>query len=149
MFITPHFLTGAAIAVAIDKPELAVPLALASHFVLDAIPHRDTIGEEHITPENLLLKLVDGFTALFLFFLFVPSGLRIYAFLIGAVALLPDIIALPTLIWPRLKKGILAPFQRFHVDFLQSRFPDTIDWFWGLATQVVIVAADLVIISMR
>lgn len=34
-----HVLTGTAIGLAVKQPALAVPLALASHFVLDAIPH--------------------------------------------------------------------------------------------------------------
>src|SRR5262245_50011848 len=36
-----HVLTGAAIGLAVQNPWLAAPLALASHFVLDAIPHFD------------------------------------------------------------------------------------------------------------
>lgn len=39
MTATNHALTGAAIALVIKKPELAIPLAFVSHFVLDAIPH--------------------------------------------------------------------------------------------------------------
>lgn len=39
MTATNHALTGAAIALAVKKPELAIPLAFLSHFVLDAIPH--------------------------------------------------------------------------------------------------------------
>lgn len=34
-----HGLTGAVIAVAVKKPELALPLAFLSHFVQDVIPH--------------------------------------------------------------------------------------------------------------
>lgn len=34
-----HVMTGAVIAVAVKRPELAIPLAFLSHFVLDAIPH--------------------------------------------------------------------------------------------------------------
>lgn len=34
-----HALTGIAIAVLVQRPEVAVPLALLSHFVLDMIPH--------------------------------------------------------------------------------------------------------------
>lgn len=37
-----HGLTGAAIAVVVKQPMLAVPLALISHFVCDAIPHSGT-----------------------------------------------------------------------------------------------------------
>lgn len=39
MTATNHALTGAVIALVLKKPELAIPLAFASHFVLDAIPH--------------------------------------------------------------------------------------------------------------
>lgn len=38
---TNHALTGAAIGIALQEPLLIVPLAFASHFVLDAIPHFD------------------------------------------------------------------------------------------------------------
>ncbi len=39
MLITPHILLGAAIAKTFPNPLIFVPLALASHFVLDAVPH--------------------------------------------------------------------------------------------------------------
>lgn len=39
MFLTNHALTGAAIGLALPAPEAVVPLAFASHFALDALPH--------------------------------------------------------------------------------------------------------------
>lgn len=39
MTATNHALSGAVIGLAISQPAIALPLALASHFVLDAIPH--------------------------------------------------------------------------------------------------------------
>lgn len=39
MTATNHALTGATIALAVKRPELAIPLAFLSHFALDAIPH--------------------------------------------------------------------------------------------------------------
>lgn len=39
MTATNHALTGAAIGFIVGQPLLAIPLALLSHFVLDAIPH--------------------------------------------------------------------------------------------------------------
>lgn len=39
MTSTNHVMTGAVIAVAVKQPALAIPLAFASHFVLDAVPH--------------------------------------------------------------------------------------------------------------
>jgi hypothetical protein len=39
MTATAHVLTGSAIAIIFKKPELAIPLALLSHFVNDMFPH--------------------------------------------------------------------------------------------------------------
>lgn len=39
MTTSNHIYAGAAIALAIKQPVLALPLAFASHFVLDALPH--------------------------------------------------------------------------------------------------------------
>jgi hypothetical protein len=47
MTATNHALTGTIIGLLIDKPELALPIAFLSHFVLDALPHygaSDRIG---------------------------------------------------------------------------------------------------------
>lgn len=39
MTATNHALTGAAIGLIIGRPLLAIPVALASHFICDALPH--------------------------------------------------------------------------------------------------------------
>jgi len=44
MLIIPHVLTGAVIARKINKPLIALPLAVASHFLLDTFPHLDSHG---------------------------------------------------------------------------------------------------------
>src|SRR3990170_6793978 len=36
---TPHVIVGAAIATKVVHPALAIPLAFASHFVLEKVPH--------------------------------------------------------------------------------------------------------------
>ncbi|KKR05412.1 MAG: hypothetical protein UT33_C0011G0123 [Candidatus Peregrinibacteria bacterium GW2011_GWC2_39_14] len=41
MLGTVHMLTGAVIGKVVEKPELIIPIAFLSHFVLDAIPHYD------------------------------------------------------------------------------------------------------------
>lgn len=41
MIAAAHMLAGAAVATSIPAPALALPLALASHYILDAIPHRE------------------------------------------------------------------------------------------------------------
>lgn len=39
MLETPHVIIGAAIATKIPNPLLSIPLAFASHFILDMVPH--------------------------------------------------------------------------------------------------------------
>jgi hypothetical protein len=39
MTATNHAMTGAVIALVVKEPILAIPIAFASHFVLDSIPH--------------------------------------------------------------------------------------------------------------
>lgn len=39
MLQTPHVVIGCAIAINVGNPYLAIPLSLASHFVLDRVPH--------------------------------------------------------------------------------------------------------------
>jgi len=39
MTATNHALTGAAIAILVKRPELAVPAAFLSHFAIDLVPH--------------------------------------------------------------------------------------------------------------
>ena len=41
MLYTPHFLTGAAILKAVPNPLVGLPLAFASHILLDLLPHHD------------------------------------------------------------------------------------------------------------
>ena len=39
MNVSNHLLSGAAIALAVKQPAIALPLAFAAHYVLDALPH--------------------------------------------------------------------------------------------------------------
>lgn len=39
MTASVHAVTGAAVALAVRRPELAIPLAFISHFAVDALPH--------------------------------------------------------------------------------------------------------------
>jgi hypothetical protein len=39
LLLTPHALVGAAIGVRLKRPSRVIPIAVASHFVLDTVPH--------------------------------------------------------------------------------------------------------------
>lgn len=45
MTATNHALTGAAIGLLIGEPLIALPVAVASHFICDALPHYGRVGE--------------------------------------------------------------------------------------------------------
>ena len=148
MLIAPHFLVGAAIAVYAPEALPAAGLAaLTSHFVLDAIPHRDTIGETQITPSNVTMELLDAVAAAILFIWFIPESLRTYALLIGGVAILPDLLALPSLFWPRwYQLPIIKQLHNWHTKTLQDN-NQRINWFWGLLPQIVTIAIAVYFIT--
>jgi len=77
--MTNHFMTGAVVAVAIQRPLYAIPAAFVSHFIIDALPH---YGYGFIHPRErdkrrrfIVKQTIDAYTALALFWL-VPYVLR-------------------------------------------------------------------------
>jgi hypothetical protein len=53
-----HAVTGALVVAAINKPVLALPAALASHFLVDAIPHWNYEIKPHIA-RRIVVMLAD------------------------------------------------------------------------------------------
>jgi len=150
MLIAPHFLVGAAIAVYAPEALPAAGLAaLTSHFVLDSIPHRDMIGEIHITPSNVIMELFDAVVAAVLFIRFIPESLRTYALLIGGVAILPDLLALPSLFFPRwYQLPVVKQLHNWHTKTLQAN-NQKMNWFWGLLLQVLVAIAAVYLIVTK
>jgi len=145
MLRTPHFLAGAVIASKVSVFWPAALMALVIHFVLDAIPHKDTIGGMHINTKNIILNIIDVIFALGLFFILIKKDLWSYAFIIGAISVLPDIVELPGLIWLKwFKLPIIKQFHYWHTEVLQYSRKE-INWFWGLLPQVIVVAVLVVI----
>lgn len=97
MTATNHALSGALIGATISQPYLAIPLAFASHFVLDAIPHfgLDDVGGHSNIKNRKLFHRVLVFDALLLSIVFIwlliigASGL-VFACLIAAGS--PDFV---------------------------------------------------------
>lgn len=118
MTVTNHALAGGILAVALKQPMLVFPLAFASHFVLDALPHfgfaRQGYGEalkhKYIYVEQAI-NLV-----LLVFVLVLFSGHGWLPYLAAFVAISPD------LMWPYRyfffeRKGKTppgGPITRFH-----------------------------------
>jgi len=143
MMITPHFLTGVVIASQIPEAGPAALAAVASHYVLDTIPHRDSFSHRYLDWPNLVLAGVDGVVALALFYWLVPPMHWGYYFGIGALAMLPDVISLPGAFWakwwtlPGLKQ-----LHYWHTEVLQYAWGDP-GWVVGLLPQLAVISTAI------
>lgn len=148
MLETPHVAVGAAIATKIGNPALALPLALASHFVLDKIPHWNphtyTETETNGKPENKSTILAAGDVVIALTLgLFIASralphtNQAILIIIASFVSVLPDLVKFPFYYLNR-RKGLLRKW----VDFERSLQVET-SLIPGIFTQLAIVFASL------
>ena len=124
MLALNHALFGAIIAVSVKQPALIIPLGIASHFVLDALPHfgnSESFGR--YSNNYYLVVFADGIAmiiALAAMTLFWPH--------MAGIILLGSISAMsPDLLWPlapKVKSGtILSKFFIFHKKIQLSETP--------------------------
>lgn len=149
MLETPHVVVGAAIATKVGNPALAIPLAFASHFVLDMVPH----WNPHTYTETMKLGRPSNQTlAITITDLLVSAGTGIYlasaqlpntymTILILAccfASVLPDVSKYPFFLFKRARKG----FYKKWVDYERSLQANAA-FFWGVTTQVLTILAGL------
>lgn len=141
MTATGHALIGTVIAAKIGNPLAAVPIAIASHFLADAIPHWDTGYHRRFKSKQkfLIESAIDVFLGFVLSYAliraFFPATNVSYAFLIVVMAQLPDWLTAPYLFFD-IK---IVPFCWFYK--MQKIFDTTKDLPWGLVNQVVTIVA--------
>jgi hypothetical protein len=144
MLETPHAVFGALIATKIGNPWVALPLAFASHFVLEPLPHwnphTNTEIRVHGQLSNFSLTFIaaDVLTSLGLGLWLASRTLpdvRRFLLVIAAcfLAVLPDLLEAPYFIF-----GSRHPFFQRLISF-QKRFQYDISWFPGLIIQTLIV----------
>ena len=147
-------MTGALIALVVKKPELALPLAFASHFLVDILPHygygeidrRQRDGKKHF----ILKQTIDIYFALFLMWV-VPYLSRdveppLWTELCMLVAFIPDAVwALHYVVAQR--TGIYRELNAF------NRFHKAIQWCersWGVYVEAmwfVILALSMYLVA--
>ena len=139
MTATAHALVGTVIAAKVGNPSLAIPIALGSHIIMDAIPHWDTATHRKDKSWNALFlhTSIDGvfgfiLSILLIYFVF-PNTSYTYAFIMIITAQLFDWLTAPYYFF-----GIkmFKPFWKF-----QKLYDHKLDKPWGVVTQVVFVAA--------
>lgn len=146
MIELPHTIVGAAIATKVGNPALALPLALASHFVLDLIPHwnphlsREKRQFGYVTARTIRVVAADTFLSLavglFMASQVLPDVGHFITVLLGAFfAVLPDVLEGPYFFFgwnnPAIKR--LVAFQsslQFNIPFIP-----------GLVSQLLIIGA--------
>ena len=142
-----HALTGAVIGLTIEAPEIAIPIAITSHFALDAMPHYGpTVPDEVRLVRNRFVALLvaDAILCLLLVFLLMIRRPQnwILAVLCACAAAAPDFWSLRRFIRYRAK-------QPYHPGRI-ARFHTKIQWFQrpiGWPVEVVWFCAMSMILS--
>lgn len=139
MTATGHALIGTLIAGKFNDPYLALPIAFASHFVCDLIPHWDSGTHFHKkTSESVFTEAVfdvlTGFVlsfTLFKFFLGQDNYVLLFATIISAQAL--DWISVPFVIF----KIKIKPID--YIIKIQEIINMRLDKPWGIVTQIITI----------
>ena len=144
MTATGHALIGTVIAAKVGNPVLAIPIALASHFIADALPHWDTGTNRKLKSRRTffiesVIDVLVGFVLSWLLIVWVFPATNIsYAFLIIIMAQLPDWLTAPYLFFD------LNFFPFSNIYHFQKKFDNRLDTPWGVINQTVAVVALIV-----
>ncbi|AKM83419.1 hypothetical protein A2422_00935 [Candidatus Woesebacteria bacterium RIFOXYC1_FULL_31_51] len=148
MLETPHVALGIAIATKIPNPWIAVPLAFASHFLLERIPHwnphLNTETEKYGKPtkKSTIIVTIDVVISLILGFFvayskFPNSLLSLNILLCSFASVLPDIME-----GPYFFLGVRNIFLSKWIKLQKSIQVDT-NFTLGFTTQIITVIASL------
>lgn len=144
-----HALTGSIIGFSIGNP-IAIPIAFASHFVLDSLPHyRDRSRSEvefHNSKEFKGLLVIDAILCGLLVFVLGISGADNWqlAALCAFAATSPDLFSIP-----RFKRSITE--KKEYIGNAFQRFHKKIQWgekSWGKYVEIVWFGASVAILAI-
>lgn len=146
MTATNHSLTGAVIALSIANPAIALPAALASHFVLDSMPHFDFGKESGVTKKSRLFRwllLADMTVALAVIVtsMFLAPHKWLLIGLAAGLAASPDLMWFPhylAALKDRVKRS--GPLERFHAWIQWGERP------WGSVVEIVWFITALIVL---
>lgn len=146
MLETPHVFIGAAIATKFPNPFIAIPLAFASHFVMEMVPHwnphlnQETKKYGHVTRKSTIITAIDSTIALvsgsIIAFRYLPD-IKMVALILACCffAVLPDIIEGPYF-FLKIKNKFIESWIKF-----QKSIQSDTSVIPGLLTQVVTILA--------
>ena len=148
MLETPHVALGIAIAVKTGNPWVALPLSLASHFLLDRVPHWNphfyTETQKFGKPKKIstYIAIADEVVAialtLFMAYKFMPDiNKSLLILTCSLLSVLPDQIKVPYFFCNR-RLGIIKKWVDFERGIQVEVKP-----LWGILTQILVVISSL------
>ena len=148
MIETPHVVVGAAIAMKVANPALALPLALGSHFVLDKVPHwnphlftetkkfgKPSQRSTFIVAADIITSIIIGISIARLALPDTTAFLTVIAACFLSV--LPDIVEGPYF-FLNFRPKLIERWIKF-----QRSFQVNVNFIPGMLTQILTVAASL------
>ena len=144
MLETPHVALGAAIAINVGNPLLALPLSLFSHFLLEPLPHWNPHTYTEVTTKGKLSKATvaiiwaDALTGLFLGLWLalqtLPDKQRFLQVIFACfLAVLPDLIEAPFFFFGWKPKILMKLIQ------FQRSIQYDVSWLPGFIFQAIVV----------
>jgi hypothetical protein len=146
MLTTPHAAAGIAIGVLVGNPAVVIPAALASHFMLDCVPHwQETLAPYNPTKKTYIRVPLDIALALGITILATRWQPHYAAAIwLGAIfANVPDLDTMVILI-PKLKRGIIQKYWDWHCKIQRETSS-----LWGIVPQLFVIVASLALAKLR
>lgn len=135
MTTSNHLFAGAVIALTVKQPLLAVPLALMSHYILDALPHfgyKDAADLASMLRFRLTLIMESVNIIGVPLLIYLLWGNSVWVFLTALVAITPDFVWVYRYYWYD-RFGLAVPLGRF------SHWHSAIQWGerpWGIVIEL-------------
>ena len=144
-----HGMTGAIIALTIKQPALAIPIAFASHFIQDAVPHHDYFNEggtKILRGKFNYLLAADFIFAVFLMVI-LGTWFPAHKWLIWGCMIAG---ALPDVMWSyyffyirdiKHRKIVFGPIARFHqkMEWLEIGWGAYVELAWFILAGIILV----------
>ena len=137
MLVAPHIAAGVTLGLVLKQPALIVPLAVASHFLLDCIPHwQETMAPYKPTWKTYLRIPIDFGLGALIIWLAVQTHPELgWSIGLGAFfAAIPD-IDVATVAFPKLKNKIVTAYWDWHCKIQRE-----VESWSGVVTQLVVLA---------
>lgn len=150
MLETPHVAIGAILAVKTGNPLFSIPLSIASHFVLDKVPHwnphtyTETIKNGSPSKSTIIITVMDIAISILLgsaiAYSVLPNKIMALNVLASCFAsVLPDVSKYPFFLFKKTRNGAYKKWVETERAFQNQ----TNNLFWGLFTQILVITASI------